>query len=65
MNHTKKKGDGNMLLVSITGASLITMGLLQKKGFSINEDMMILTVKLIGFGAIVWLIQIIRAIFLF
>ena len=54
-----------MLLVSITGASLITMGLLQKKGFSINEDMMILTVKLIGFGAIVWLFQILRAIFLF
>ena len=54
-----------MLLVSVTGAAFIGMGILQKRGFKVNEDMMLLAVKLIGFGAIVWLFQILRAIFLF
>ena len=54
-----------MLLVSITGASLITMGFLHNKGFRINEDMMLLAIKLISYGAIFWLLQLIRTMFMF
>ena len=54
-----------MLVVGITGASLITMALFQKKGITINEEMMMLAIKLMSFGAILWLLQIIKAMFLF
>ena len=54
-----------MLLVSITGASLITMGFLHNKGFRINEEMMLLAIKLLSFGAIFWLLQMIKSLFIF
>lgn len=54
-----------MLVVSVTGAALISMGFLHNKGFRINEEMMLLAVKLISFGAIFWLLQLIRHMFMF
>ena len=54
-----------MLVVGITGASLITMALFQKKGITINEEMMMLAIKLMSFGAILWILQIIKSLFIF
>ena len=54
-----------MLVVGITGASLITMALFQKKGITINEEMMMLAIKLMSFGAILWLMQIVKSMFMF
>lgn len=54
-----------MLLVSITGATLITMGFLHNKGFRINEEMMLFVIKLMAFGGIFWLLQIVKSLFLF
>ena len=54
-----------MLVVGATGAALIGMGFLHNKGFKVNEEMMLFVIKLMAFGGIFWLLQIVKSLFLF
>lgn len=53
-----------MLLVGTLGASLFLVGLAQKHGLSINEDLIKLAMECTKFGAILWLMKIFAEVFL-
>lgn len=53
-----------MLVVGLTGASLITVGLLQKKGFQLNEDIIKIALTFAGYGGLLYILKIASQLFL-
>lgn len=59
-----RKGEINMLVVGLTGASLITVGLLQKKGFEFNEEMVKIALAVGTYGGLLYILKIASKMFL-
>ncbi|MGM9987170.1 MAG: hypothetical protein ACI35O_08075 [Bacillaceae bacterium] len=53
-----------MLVVGLTGASLITVGLLQKRGIQLNEDMIKITLTCATYGGLLYILKIASKLFL-
>lgn len=53
-----------MLLVGSLGASLVVLGLAQKYGLDINEDLIKIFMECAKYGAILWLMKVFSGVFL-